>query len=90
VGIVAVYHVADGPQDIFKRITETMPPPQDGFGVRWIGLIFLSGAAILCLPRQFQVTVVENVEEKHLFTAADATTLHCSHFLGDFHLQRRW
>jgi len=70
VGIVAVYHVADGPQDIFKRITETMPPPEDGFGVRWIGLIFLSGVAVLCLPRQFQVTVVENVEEKHLFTAA--------------------
>jgi len=70
VGIIAVYHVADGPQDIFKRIAETMPPPQDGFGVRWIGLIFLSGAAVLCLPRQFQVTVVENVDEKHLFTAA--------------------
>jgi Na+/proline symporter/nitrogen-specific signal transduction histidine kinase len=70
VGLVAVYHVADGPQDIFNRITETMPPPQEGFGVRWIGLIILSGTAVLCLPRQFQVTVVENVEERHLFTAA--------------------
>ncbi len=70
VGVIAVYHVADGPQDIFQRIIETMPPPQEGFGVRWIGLIVLSGAAVLCLPRQFQVTVVENVEEKHLFTAA--------------------
>lgn len=70
VGIIAVYQVADGPQDIFNRIAETMPPPEEGFGVRWIGLIILSGAAVLCLPRQFQVTVVENVEEKHLFTAA--------------------
>ncbi len=70
VGLVAVYHVADGPQDIFNRIAETMPPPEEGFGVRWIGLILLSGTAVLCLPRQFQVTVVENDNERHLFTAA--------------------
>ena len=70
VGLVAVYHVADGPQDIFARIRETMPPPEDGFGVRWVGLILLSGAAIVCLPRQFQVTVVENNDERHLNTAA--------------------
>ena len=70
VGLIAVYQVADGPQDIMNRIAETMPPPEDGFGVRWIGLIILSGTAVLCLPRQFQVTVVENVEERHLFTAA--------------------
>jgi len=70
VGLVAVFYVAEGPQDIFNRIVETMPPPEDGFGVRWIGLILLSGTAVLCLPRQFQVTVVENINERHLFTAA--------------------
>ena len=37
---------------------------------RWITLLFLSGAAILCLPRQFQVMVVENQDEKHLATAS--------------------
>ncbi|MEO1613853.1 MAG: sodium:solute symporter, partial [Pseudomonadota bacterium] len=33
-------------------------------------LLFLSAAAIICLPRQFQVTVVENTDERHLATAS--------------------
>ncbi len=33
-------------------------------------LCFLSGAAVICLPRQFQVTVVEIGDERHLRTAA--------------------
>jgi Na+/proline symporter/signal transduction histidine kinase len=33
---------------------------------QWITLTVLSMAAIICLPRQFQVTVVENVDEDHL------------------------
>ncbi|MEW5423190.1 ATP-binding protein [Amorphus sp. 3PC139-8] len=37
---------------------------------RWIAISFLSAAAIVCLPRQFQVAVVENQDERHLFTAA--------------------
>jgi Na+/proline symporter/nitrogen-specific signal transduction histidine kinase len=32
----------------------------------WSLLIFLSMMAIICLPRQFQVAVVENVNEEHL------------------------
>jgi Na+/proline symporter/nitrogen-specific signal transduction histidine kinase len=40
------------------------------FGDRWIAMNVLSVAAILCLPRQFQVTVVENSDENHLRTAA--------------------
>jgi Na+/proline symporter/nitrogen-specific signal transduction histidine kinase len=35
-------------------------------GIDWIALTFLSMAAIVCLPRQFQVMVVENVDERHL------------------------
>src|SRR5690606_13489289 len=34
--------------------------------IQWTTLIFLSMAAAICLPRQFQVTVVENVDESHL------------------------
>ncbi|MDQ0315970.1 sensor histidine kinase [Amorphus orientalis] len=37
---------------------------------RWIAITFLSAAAIICLPRQFQVAVVENQDERHLTTAA--------------------
>nr|WP_281494054.1 sensor histidine kinase [Jannaschia sp. S6380] len=37
---------------------------------RWAGLIFVSGAAVICLPRMFQVLVVENSDERHLVTAS--------------------
>lgn len=37
---------------------------------RWVAISFLSAAAIICLPRQFQVAVVENQDERHLKTAA--------------------
>ncbi len=36
-----------------------------GYG-QWVTLTILSMAAIICLPRQFQVTVVENIDESHL------------------------
>jgi Na+/proline symporter/nitrogen-specific signal transduction histidine kinase len=36
----------------------------------WITLTLLSMAAILFLPRQFQVSVVENIDERHLDKAA--------------------
>ncbi len=42
----------------------------DTFGDRWIGSMLLAAAAIICLPRQFQVTVVENSDESHLRTAS--------------------
>jgi len=42
----------------------------DTFGSRWVAMNILSVAAIICLPRQFQVTVVENSNENHLRTAA--------------------
>lgn len=35
----------------------------------WVSLTLLSMAAIICLPRQFQVAVVENVDEGHLAKA---------------------
>ena len=40
------------------------------FGDRWIAMNVLSIAAIICLPRQFQVTVIENSDESHLRTAS--------------------
>ncbi len=40
------------------------------FNDRWIAMTILAGAAIICLPRQFQVTVVENSDENHLRTAS--------------------
>src|SRR3546814_8087697 len=40
-----------------------------GSYLQWVTLTLLSMAAIVCLPRQFQVTVVENVNEQHLARA---------------------
>ncbi len=70
VGLLAVYGVADGPGEVFARMTASTAHSGDEFGMRWVGLIVLSGAAIVCLPRQFQVSFVENENETHLFTAA--------------------
>ncbi|WP_075219411.1 ATP-binding protein [Acuticoccus yangtzensis] len=41
-----------------------------GDGARWTTLILLSAVAIICLPRQFQVAVVENREEGHIHIAS--------------------
>ncbi len=48
----------------------------DDFGSRWVALNVLSAAAVLCLPRQFQITVVENSNESHLRTAGWAFPLY--------------
>lgn len=32
---------------------------------RWAALLFISGAAVICLPRMFEVLVVENEDERH-------------------------
>ncbi len=76
VGAFVVWGVAGGVGDILARI-ETSPiadwPMQPG---RWIGLTFVSAAAILTLPRMFQVMVVENQDERHLATASWAFPLY--------------
>lgn len=76
VGIFVVWGLADGPAEIFSRIEASPVANWTLDPGRWIGLIFLSGAAVLCLPRMFQVTVVENVEESHLATASWAFPLY--------------
>ncbi|GLQ54828.1 sensor histidine kinase [Devosia nitrariae] len=48
----------------------------DTFGTRWVAMNLLSFAAIICLPRQFQITVVENSDENHLRTASWAFPLY--------------
>jgi|SaaInlStandDraft_7_1057024.scaffolds.fasta_scaffold03384_1 Na+/proline symporter/nitrogen-specific signal transduction histidine kinase len=71
VGMYVVFAIADGPGELLSnpRITEVMNT-KNVFGERWITLTFLAAAAIICLPRQFHVTVVENSDDKQLKTAA--------------------
>jgi Na+/proline symporter/nitrogen-specific signal transduction histidine kinase len=72
VGVFAGLVLFDGFGDIFARAT-VRPELARLFdfggpsaGIDWVALTFLSMAAIVCLPRQFQVMVVENVDERHL------------------------
>ncbi len=70
VGVLVVWGVADGVADVFARAQPGMLHSDEVFGPRWITLTFLSAAAIVCLPREFQVTVVEASDEDHLRTAS--------------------
>ncbi|GAB5470680.1 MAG: ATP-binding protein [Rhodospirillales bacterium] len=70
VGLFATYWVSDGFAGVFADVDIEALGGDDIFGPRWITLIFLSATAIICLPRQFQVTVVENIDESHLKTAS--------------------
>jgi len=76
VGLFVTFWLYDGFGDIFSRAERT--PELSAlltFGgegssyATWASLTFLSMAAIMFLPRQFQVTVVENVDERHLTKA---------------------
>ena len=70
VGLFAVFWVADGPLAALGEITAGNLHLQEGIGARWVSLLFLAATACICLPRQFQVTVVENSDESHLETAS--------------------
>jgi Na+/proline symporter/signal transduction histidine kinase len=76
VGVFVVWMVADGPADVIGRIGAQARPEWELHPGRWAGLTFVSAAAIICLPRMFQVMVVENVNERHLATASWAFPLY--------------
>jgi Na+/proline symporter/nitrogen-specific signal transduction histidine kinase len=76
-GIFTTFIMFDGPVDLFDwvaRYPETSRLMQlevlPGGYTNWFTLIFLSMMAIMFLPRQFQVLVVENVNEEHVRKAA--------------------
>jgi Na+/proline symporter/signal transduction histidine kinase len=72
-GLYVVFFLFDGPSDLWTKALSNSqvmsaleyqtPLP------RWILLVVLSAFAIIMLPRQFHVTVVENRTEKDLRTA---------------------
>ena len=69
VGVFVTFGTFDGFGDLFARAAQV---PQAArlmtmdATIDWAPLTLLAMLAIICLPRQFQVSVVENVEEKHL------------------------
>ncbi len=69
VGIFVVWGVAGGVGDTLALIDNSAQGQWAPDPSRWVGLIFVSGAAFVCLPRMFQVLVVENADERHLGVA---------------------
>ncbi|MBP6665104.1 MAG: GHKL domain-containing protein, partial [Chitinophagales bacterium] len=74
VGIYVTYWVFNGFGDIFNQTNAlSITPnllliPNNGY-FNWFVLSLLSGIAIMFLPRQFQLAVVENTNEQHLHKA---------------------
>ncbi|MEG3619086.1 sensor histidine kinase [Magnetovibrio sp. PR-2] len=74
VGFFVTFGVYDGFGDLFAKAQNAelnhlfTVNPDDGYA-RWVTMIILSMLAIICLPRQFYITAVENTDENHLRTA---------------------
>ena len=72
-GLFVTYGLFDGFADVFDQAA-AVPALRKLFtlsgagtsGATWFTLLVLSMSAVLLLPRQFQVAVVENVDESHL------------------------
>ncbi|MEL6959192.1 MAG: ATP-binding protein, partial [Pseudomonadota bacterium] len=70
VGVFVVWGVAGGVGETLALIDASAQSLWRPSPSRWIGLIFVSAAAFLCLPRMFQVMVVESSDERHLSVAS--------------------
>jgi Na+/proline symporter/signal transduction histidine kinase len=76
VGSFVVWGIAGGVADVIARIDAANLSAWQVQPGRWTGLIFLSAAAVITLPRMFQVLVVENEDEGHLARASWAFPLY--------------
>lgn len=76
VGVYVTYFMFDGFTDIFSRF-ETQTPELferlttigwegEGAYSNWFTMLYLSMGAIMMLPRQFQILVIENSNEEHI------------------------
>jgi Na+/proline symporter/signal transduction histidine kinase len=73
VGVFVTFGMYDGFGDIFEQASAVaglnallVLGGAGGNYATWASLMFLSMLAIMFLPRQFQVSVVENVDERHI------------------------
>lgn len=77
VGLFVVFVMFEGPAALFAQVAAT-PALVDSMRLEsvpggvtgWVGMLVLAFLAFLTLPRQFQVLVVENVDEQHLARAS--------------------
>mgnify|MGYP003114081800 FL=1 len=76
VGAFVTWGLGGGPGAVLDRIAASPIADWQIDRARWVGLTFISAAAVLCLPRMFQVLVVENPDEGFLATAGWAFPLY--------------
>ena len=70
VGVFVVWGVAGGLGNMMAHIDASPIGTWSMDRSRWVALTAVSAAAFLCLPRMFQVLVVENDDERHLQVAS--------------------
>ena len=76
VGLYVVWGLGGGVDQMLERINTSPIGEWQVAPGRWVWLTFLSAAAFVCLPRMFQVLVVENADERHLHVASWAFPLY--------------
>ena len=76
VGVYVTYGLFGGVGDVFRQfeqspLSNSITSLQTGpsFYITWLAYLLLSMSAIMFLPRQFHMAVVENFHEKHIRTA---------------------
>lgn len=72
-GIFVVFWLYQGPMDLLTQAASRTDlvgtlglDAVPGGAVGWVGTLILSTLAFITLPRQFQVLVIENVDERHV------------------------
>ncbi len=76
VGVFVVWGIAGGIGPTLDQIDASPIRHWQVAPGRWTTITVLSAAAFVCLPRMFQVMVVENVDERHLKLASWAFPLY--------------
>ncbi len=77
VGVFVTYGLFDGYADIFQRFFATFPDRDYLVTIgttqipyaKWFSLTFISIMAVMFLPRQFHIMVIENSDPKHIKSA---------------------
>lgn len=75
VGVYVTFFLFDGFSDLFTQATNRFPQVTQSFLLsksgstsyaHWFSLTFISMAAVMFLPRQFHMLVIENNDEEHI------------------------
>jgi Na+/proline symporter/signal transduction histidine kinase len=75
-GVFVTYFMFDGFGDIFRKLSESRPEAlanlwkgDQSTAISWTTYLLLAMFAVMFLPRQFHISVVENYDENHIRTA---------------------